>query len=230
MFTQQPNSLLKSAFTNLTFAAATLGAHYADAQNQQEPPAATAPANAEPVLRVENFSEKFRDEIREAIATELDKTIVVVFSVPKLCAPCDLYKPQVEQLAKMLEKEGSTTKIFVVNFNSFEQAEESAVIMQGNTRIRLAPPVPATLVIPKLPNDAIAAIGQQKDAKETQFIPRTPSRSTIRWTGGATPEELREALKRLETFVGEQTTAEGKGPKIPPQLLNANRGWLGFPN
>lgn len=221
---------LQRALTNCAFAAATFVADYTHGQATPEPPAATVPAKDEPVLRRERFSAKYRDEIRKTIATELDTTVVLVFSVPELCQPCKAYEPQLTRLAEILRADASKTKVFVVDFDSFEQAEELTTVPQGAQRIKLAPPVPSTLVIPKLPEAAIATLGERANDGKDQFLPTTLSRAAIRWIGGATADELQEALKRCENFVEQQPTAEGDSKKSVPQVLNASRKWLGFSN
>jgi thiol-disulfide isomerase/thioredoxin len=193
--------------TNLVFAAATCGSNYACAQTAPEPPAATAPAKAELTLRVEDFSEKFRDEIRQAIATEHDKTIVVVFSVPKKCPACDAYKPQLDKLAEMLKKEGSTTKMYVVNFTDFQQVEDSTMVIEGNHFTTLAPQVPRTLIFPKLPSEI--ELSPPSSRGKAGFVAGPPWRPGFGGIGSVHASKLSEILRSYEKLVTQEGASRG---------------------
>lgn len=241
MFSKQP--LYQAALAHVTFGVASLIADYGVSQESAgeatAKPAATAPAQDNPTLQRENFSTKYRDEIRNAIAYDLDTTQVIVFSVPDFCAPCRAYEPELEKLQKLLESEGGArdVRILVVEFSDFQQSADETVVTLGSKQIVLARQVPTTLIVPKLSEERRTGMNELLEkgvGGQDSFLPDTLTRPAYRFTGAAKAQELQGAIRRVEEYTDQQIGSKDNGnnaPKGPIRtLLDARRRWLGLPN
>ena len=224
----------------MTFGVAAVLADYGVSQEQADrTPAATVPAQDAPILRREAFSTKYRDEIRDAIANDLDTTVVVVFSVPDFCAPCRAYEPELEKLKKLLQSEGQDRKvrITVVDFSDFQQSADETVVNLGGKDVVLARQVPTTMIASRLSDELqikMKELAPNAAAIQGSFLPDTLPRPIFRFTGGAKAQEVHGAIKRVEDYTDQQLNTEGRdnnAPKGPIRtVLDAGRRWLGFSN
>lgn len=207
MFSKFPP--VQDSIAKLALVAASLFPHVSEAQTPGtpalQPLSATAKEKISP-FRQERFSERYRDEISKAIATDMDKTIMVVFSVPEKCPPCRAYDTQLKEFERKLTAEGerNNIRVYVVLFDTFEEAEQQTSVHIGKNRFLLAPPVPSTLAIPAIPTELREKLAEPSAQSSGEFLPAQLQRPVLTWNGVIKADKLLAAIEKGVQFTLQQ--------------------------